>query len=409
MIDISKDSDNLSQLGMKQNYKLKEELNLSLCNVSVLIVDSKGIVVKTIDNVGGDALSIWDRVCQETYSLPTLENGDGGKKFSDAKKTKRSPVKKNNVEVVEKKVENVVEKKVDSVVEKIPGTGQSTPDGWMDDFLAAQHIAANEKKLLFVVFSGSDWCGWCKRYADELLVLPEFQKAIKDRYVLVYIDSPRDKSLLSAKCLEQNPMVKEMLGARGGVPETIIATSDGVKLLSLSGCRHIERGAESYLEFFNPIDSALRVIAEAHQRSVTAGEGSKKADAIRLEAYRKIDEDILIQHFGAELRNLISRRKEMIKYFPYFKYVWPVENEYLAFVEEMNRTARSVVFGKVRRYDREKILEAQKIFFAENGGHNKVATWLEKLNENRGMLSIKGDSHLQKLQMKIKGLRNRYR
>jgi aspartate ammonia-lyase len=63
-----------------------------------------------------------------------------------------------------------------------------------------------------------------------------------------------------------------MLGARGGVPETIIATSDGVKLLSLSGCRHIERGAESYLEFFNPIDSALRVIAEAHQRSVAAGD-----------------------------------------------------------------------------------------------------------------------------------------
>ena len=75
----------------------------------------------------------------------------------------------------------------------------STPEGWTDDFDAAKAQAKSEGKLLLVDFSGSDWCGWCKKLDKEVFATPEFLAGVKDDYVLVMVDSPSNKSLLSDK------------------------------------------------------------------------------------------------------------------------------------------------------------------------------------------------------------------
>ncbi len=47
--------------------------------------------------------------------------------------------------------------------------GTSTPAGFTDDLDAAMKRAqANGRKIL-TVFSGSDWCIWCKRLEAEIL------------------------------------------------------------------------------------------------------------------------------------------------------------------------------------------------------------------------------------------------
>ena len=44
----------------------------------------------------------------------------------------------------------------------------ATPEGWTSDFEAAKKTAAKEKRLMYVLFTGSDWCGYCiKLQKDE--------------------------------------------------------------------------------------------------------------------------------------------------------------------------------------------------------------------------------------------------
>ena len=119
-----------------------------------------------------------------------------------------------------------------AAVAAIAGTvsaATSTPAGWTDDFEAAKKQAAAENKLLLVDFSGSDWCGWCKKLDEEVFAKPEFLEGAKKDFVLVMVDSPSDKKLLSEKAAEQNPKLVEKYEVHG-FPTVLIMDADGVVL-----------------------------------------------------------------------------------------------------------------------------------------------------------------------------------
>ena len=64
---------------------------------------------------------------------------------------------------------------------------------WTEDFPAAQLRATEQKKRLFVDFTGSDWCPTCIALHKKVLTQPEFLQHAEDRYVLVKVDFPRNK------------------------------------------------------------------------------------------------------------------------------------------------------------------------------------------------------------------------
>ena len=84
----------------------------------------------------------------------------------------------------------------------------STPEGWLDDYDAALKKAADENKHIVVDFSGSDWCGWSKRIGREVFTTEAFKKAAAEKYILLMVDSPRKKSLLTEKAKKQNPKLE---------------------------------------------------------------------------------------------------------------------------------------------------------------------------------------------------------
>lgn len=153
----------------------------------------------------------------------------------------------------------------------------STPEGWTDDLDAALKQAKTEKKLVLVDFSGSDWCGWCKRLDREVFGTEEFRTGAKDKYVLVMIDSPRDKSLLSAKAKDKNPKLTKKYGIRG-FPTVLILDGNG-KTLFQTGYK--SGGPEKYLEmldrevkdapdvekFIKPIEKPLSDIQDEIEKS----------------------------------------------------------------------------------------------------------------------------------------------
>ena len=78
----------------------------------------------------------------------------------------------------------------------------STPAGWTDDYDAALRRAAAENKLVLADFSGSDWCGWCKKLDKEVFDTEEFRKGATNEYVLLMVDSPQDQGLLGERFKE---------------------------------------------------------------------------------------------------------------------------------------------------------------------------------------------------------------
>ena len=104
--------------------------------------------------------------------------------------------------------------------------GKSTPGGFTDDFEAARAEAAKSGKMMLAVFSGSDWCHWCKVLEKNYLSKSDFVEEAKKDFVLVFIDSPQDKSLLSETAARNNErLVKEY--KISGFPTVKILKADG--------------------------------------------------------------------------------------------------------------------------------------------------------------------------------------
>ena len=62
---------------------------------------------------------------------------------------------------------------------------------WRTDLAAAASDAQTGQKLILLNFSGSDWCGWCKRLEAEVLDTEEFKTYASGNLVLVKLDFPR--------------------------------------------------------------------------------------------------------------------------------------------------------------------------------------------------------------------------
>lgn len=102
----------------------------------------------------------------------------------------------------------------------------STPEGFLDDYDAALSKAKEENKPIYAVFTGSDWCVYCKQLEAKLLSKSEFVEELSKGYVLLYVDLPRDKSLVSEKAAEENkPLARKYKVI--GLPTILMIDKEG--------------------------------------------------------------------------------------------------------------------------------------------------------------------------------------
>jgi thioredoxin-related protein len=102
----------------------------------------------------------------------------------------------------------------------------STPEGFTDDLDAAITASKKSGKTVYAVFSGSDWCYWCKVLEEGHLSKKDFVKEASKKLELVFIDTPRDKTSLSDKAREKNPELVKKYGIRG-FPTVMFISADG--------------------------------------------------------------------------------------------------------------------------------------------------------------------------------------
>ena len=85
---------------------------------------------------------------------------------------------------------------------------------WHTDVNKAIELSVKTEKPLFMFFTGSDWCGWCKRLVKEVFVKPEFKKWANNSVILVELDFPKRTKLPEAT-QKQNRELGKMFGVRG--------------------------------------------------------------------------------------------------------------------------------------------------------------------------------------------------
>ena len=126
---------------------------------------------------------------------------------------------------------------------KLPGLGWHVAEGlaltdltaeaaakkmWMEDFPAAQVLARDQKKQLFVDFTGSDWCPPCIALHRNVLSTRTFLDFAKDRFVLVSVDFPRNK--IQPDNLVQVNRILSRTYRVNGFPTVLILDANGTEI-----------------------------------------------------------------------------------------------------------------------------------------------------------------------------------
>jgi thioredoxin-related protein len=155
------------------------------------------------------------------------------------------------------------------------GAALAASDGWTEDFAAAKKQAAEENKHLLINFTGSDWCGWCIKLKDEAFDHAAFKEGVADKFVLVELDYPRDKSKLSEATIEQNEKLKDKYVIQG-YPTIIAADAEG-KPYATTGYK--PGGPEAYVKHLDELRENKATQQEALETARRA-EGPEKAKGL---------------------------------------------------------------------------------------------------------------------------------
>ena len=115
--------------------------------------------------------------------------------------------------------------------------------GWLSDYKRAQQEAKANHKFVLLDFTGSDWCGWCKKFDREVLSQPQFKDYARNNLVLVELDFPRAKQQ-SSELKRQNLELARQYEVVG-FPTIVVLDSDGQKLWRYDG--YFPKGAAAFI------------------------------------------------------------------------------------------------------------------------------------------------------------------
>lgn len=87
-------------------------------------------------------------------------------------------------------------------------------EGWLVDLEEAYNLSKDTNKPILANFTGTDWCGWCKKLRAEVFSRPEFKKWAEENVVLLELDFPKRKRLPEQQ-IKQNRGLQQAFQVRG--------------------------------------------------------------------------------------------------------------------------------------------------------------------------------------------------
>lgn len=99
---------------------------------------------------------------------------------------------------------------------------------WYTSYAEAAKVAKKTGKPILADFTGSDWCGWCKRLKAEVFSKQAFQDWAAKNVILLELDFPQQKAQ-TASLKKQNADLARKYGVQG-YPTILFLKADGTKL-----------------------------------------------------------------------------------------------------------------------------------------------------------------------------------
>jgi protein disulfide-isomerase len=105
---------------------------------------------------------------------------------------------------------------------------QAAAPGWHEDLARAQGFARKTHRPILLNFTGSDWCGWCKRMQAETLGQKAFINYATTNLLLVELDFPENIPQTKER-KEANEALKQRYDVHG-FPTFVLVDADGKEL-----------------------------------------------------------------------------------------------------------------------------------------------------------------------------------
>ncbi len=115
---------------------------------------------------------------------------------------------------------------------------------WQTNYNQAMSAAKKANKPVLLFFTGSDWCGWCKKMDKEVFSQPEFAQLVGNDFIFVELDYPM-KNTLPSEQQELNNKLKQQYGVTG-FPTVILLDANG-NFVAESGYR--PGGPKAYADY----------------------------------------------------------------------------------------------------------------------------------------------------------------
>ncbi len=106
-------------------------------------------------------------------------------------------------------------------------SSSAAKDGWLDDLEKAKAQAKAENKKILLDFTGSDWCGWCKKLDAEVFSQQGWKDYAAKKLVLVEVDFPRGFQLPEATKKQNDELAKKFKVQ--GYPTIVILSASGTR------------------------------------------------------------------------------------------------------------------------------------------------------------------------------------
>lgn len=148
-------------------------------------------------------------------------------------------------------------------------------EGWSSNFESAQKEAVDSKKDLLIDFTGSDWCGWCIKLDKEVFSQQAFKDGVKDQFVLVELDYPKDSSKLPEETIKQNEELGKKYQVRG-YPTILLCDAAG-RPYAKTGYQ--KGGPEGYVKHLDEL-RGRKDVRDKSLESAASAEGVEKAKAL---------------------------------------------------------------------------------------------------------------------------------
>ena len=121
---------------------------------------------------------------------------------------------------------------------------------WYTDMNESINLSLKTGKPLLLFFTGSDWCGWCKKLQREVFFKDEFIKWANSKVILVELDFPR-KSKLPENIQKQNRELAQNFGVRGYPSIYFVQpkkNSKGIELSAIGKSGYVAGGPNAWIK-----------------------------------------------------------------------------------------------------------------------------------------------------------------